>query len=154
MILIESYWRGHDSRYRGEWTEVIQKNGIETVRRVNLLLAEAEKDGIIRDTVSSGWRTKGVNDDTKNAAKASRHITAEACDVHDPGRALAQWCLKNQNQLCKCELWIEDPRWSPNWVHFQCSTPQSGKRVYIPSSKPPLAEALEGQRPIPVRLKI
>lgn len=153
MINLTQYWAGRDSKYRGEWAEEIQANGAETVERVNKLLAFAEADGVIRDTVNSGWRPGGVNDVTANAAKTSRHLTARACDVGDPDRALAQWCMKHKDKLALCELWCEDFRWTPTWCHFQTEPPASEKRIYIPSSKPPLAPPLEGQAGIPFTVK-
>jgi len=53
VITETSYWMGRDSRYRGEWTEAIQKNGIDTVFRVNKLPGFAEEDGIVVNKVNS-----------------------------------------------------------------------------------------------------
>lgn len=141
-----------DSRYRLEWTDEIKWAGRATVVAVNKLLALAEIDGIVRDEVSSGWRPQSVNDSTSNAAKCSKHLTAEACDIWDAGRELAQWCLLNLDKVAACGLWCEDFRYTPTWVHFQTVPPKSGKRVYIPSSSSPKAPALEGQKPIPERI--
>jgi hypothetical protein len=153
VIQEHAYWMDRDSRYRLEWTESIQANGKATVTAVNKLLALAEADGIVRDTVSSGWRPQSVNDATKNAGKTSKHITAQACDIFDPDRALAQWCVNHPDRLAECGLWCEDFRWTPTWVHFQRVPPKSGKRIFIPSSAPPKAPALEGQKPIPDRIR-
>lgn len=152
MITEHSYWMDRDSRYRLEWTDTIKWAGRATVVAVNKLLAMAEVDGIVRDTVSSGWRPQSVNDATANAAKTSKHLTAEACDILDPDRKLAQWCVNNPNKLAECGVWMEDPRWTPTWAHLQCVPPKSGKRIYIPSSAPPKAPALEGQKPLPERI--
>lgn len=149
MITLHSYWQDRESKYRIECTEVIQRNAMETVSRVNHLLAIAEVAGIARSYVSSGWRPNSVNDATANAAKGSNHLTAKACDLADADRALAQWCVSNPDKLAQCELWMEDPRWTPTWVHLQTVPPKSGKRIYVPSSKPPLAAPLEGQKVIP-----
>lgn len=154
MIDIVAYWMGRDSKYRGEWTEEIQANGAETVEQVNKLLAFAEANGIVRDGVASGWRPAAVNDATSNSAALSKHLFALACDVRDENRALAQWCVSNKAKLVLCELWMEDPRWTPAWVHLQVVPPGSGKRIYIPSTKPPLAPALEGQSELSFRVKI
>lgn len=153
MITEHDYWMDRDSRYRAEWTESIKWAGRATVVAVNKLLAMAALDGIDRDTVSSGWRPLSINDATKNAAKSSKHITAEACDIYDPERKLAQWCLHNLDKLAECELWCEDFRWTPTWVHLQRIPPKSGKRVYIPSNSPPKAPPLEGQKPVPAFIR-
>ena len=159
MINLTEYWHDRESRYRLECTGQIRENAAKTVEAVNKLLAYAEIDGIIRDEVSSGWRPKSINDQTANAAKTSKHLTAEACDIEDAGRELAQWCLLNLDKLDICGLWIEDPRFTysdngKHWVHFQTVAPKSGKRVFIPNNNPPKGSALVGQKPIPTRLKI
>ena len=40
---------------------------------------------------------------------------------------------------------MEDPQWTPTWVHLQIVPPGSRRRVYIPSSKPALAAKLPEQ---------
>ena len=153
MITLTDYWMdGRDSKYRLECTGHIRDAAAETVDRVNMLLKLAEQDGIIRDKVSSGWRPPSVNAATPNSAKASKHMTGEACDIADPDRALAQWCVDHPELLATCELWCEDFRWTPTWCHFQVVPPKSGKRIFIPSTAPPLAPALERQKPIPGRI--
>lgn len=143
MISTESFWMGRDVKYPDDYTPNIQANGAETVRRVNMLLAMAEKDGIVCEVVASGWRPQAVNDATSNAAGHSTHISALACDVvDDANRSLAHWCMSNLNKLVLCELWMEDPRWTGGaghtpWVHLQTVPPASDHRVYIPSSKSP-----------------
>lgn len=151
MISACAYWMDRDSRYRLEWTEEIQANGKATIRAVNKLLTFAEADGIVCDGVASGWRPQSVNDATSNAAKMSKHIFALACDVKDPDRKLAQWCVKNLDKVAECGLYMEDPRWTGTWCHFQIEPPKSGKRIFIPNNNPPLAPALEGQKPLPDR---
>lgn len=161
MISACAYWMDRDSRYRLEWTEDIQANGKATIRAVNKLLAFAEADGIVCDGVASGWRPQSVNDATSNAAKLSKHIFALACDVKDPERKLAQWCVDHPEKLAECGLWCEDFRWCAKWnertqqwdywCHFQIEPPKSGKRIFIPNNTPPKAPALEGQKPLPDR---
>lgn len=153
MITMADYWMGRDTRYRLQWTGTIQLNGSKTVDRVNQLLDKAAQDGVepgldpVTGTpVSSGWRPAIVNDKTSNAADNSKHIDALACDVRDtPSRSLASWCLKNLDKLEKLGLWMEDPRWTPHWVHLQKVPPRSGNRVYRPSMAAPLAEPLPEQ---------
>lgn len=151
MINLDSYWMHRDSRYRLEWTSIIQVNGRRLVAAVNKLLEMAEQDGIVRDEVASGWRPQACNDATANAAKCSKHLTGRACDIRDAGRELAQWCLLNLDKLAACGLYMEDPRWTYSenglhWVHFQDEPPKSGKRVFIPNNDKPKGPPLLGQK--------
>lgn len=152
-ISLADYWMGRDRLYPEEFTQEIQDNGAETVRRVNIVLEAAASDGVptaldqhTGTRAASGWRPKGVNARTQNAADHSRHITAEGCDVQDTrNRDLARWCLQNEDVLAEAGLWIERPQWTGGgdpWVHFQIVPPKSGKRVFVPSSNPPIAEML------------
>ncbi len=151
MITIDDYWMGRDSKYREFCTEEIQKNAKETVRIINLLLDLATMDGIECDEVASGWRPAEVNDATQNSAKSSLHLTAEACDLRDnSARDLARWCLGNRNILATLNLYMEDPQWTwtqnGGWVHLQRKPPASGRRVFIPSTKPPTGPPLSKWR--------
>lgn len=156
MISIAAFWMNRDSEYAEDWTSEIQYNGAETVRRWNLVLDKfTQKTHLCCDEVASGWRPIAVNSTTSNAGMHSNHITAKACDIRDTqNRDLAQWCLDNQNFLEEIGMWMEDPRWTPTWVHLQTIPPASRKRVYVPSTKPPLCPALKGQNSIPVRIKL
>ncbi len=140
MLDLHDYWMGRDSKFRGEWTEKIQANGAETVRRINLLIDDYISDtGNERpDTWASGWRPDGVNAHTKNAASHSTHIDALAGDVGDEERDFARWCNAHPERLVEHGLWMEDSRWCPTWVHLQTVPPGSGRSIYIPSAKPPL----------------
>jgi len=84
-----------------------------------------------------GFRTQ----DCKVGAKDSQHRNGRAVDVYDPHRQLASWCLAHPQELEKRGLHMEDPRWTPTWVHLQDVPPGSGKLVYIPSTAPALAAA-------------
>lgn len=137
---LQDYWMGRDRKFAGELTDAIKANAADTVSRiehlVDLYCADTSEP---RPAVwASGWRPKGVNARTSNAALRSRHITAQAGDVRDIKRRFARWCYASQAQLAECGLWMEDPRWTPTWVHLQTVPPGSGRRVYIPSTKPPL----------------
>jgi len=133
--------------------------------KVNLCLYKAEYDGWIDPDTNSqisgakggsgdgGYRTP----DSHTGGAGSAHRSARAIDVFDPDRILAQWCVKNKMALVEIGLWCEDFRWTyannASWVHFQCVQPKSGKRIYIPSISKPLGSALEGQDPIPFKVK-
>lgn len=134
MIDLRAYWKGRDVTNPTEVTNEISANAEITVGRVNELLARAGRSDV--DQVNSGWRPKGINDHTANAAKNSKHLTAQAIDLPDSDRSLAEWCVDNLDVLEELELWMEDPRWTPTWVHLQTVPPKSGRRIYIPSAAP------------------
>jgi len=153
MIIPADYYMNRDAAYPGDLTDAIRSNVHELLGRVNLLLAWAYNDNVrpaldarTRSHVASGWRPAAVNDATANAAKASKHLTGQAIDLRDNGsRDLARWCLRNLEALEEIGLWMEDPQWTPTWVHLQIVPPVSRLRVYCPSSKPPLAALLPEQ---------
>lgn len=82
-------------------------------------------------------------------ATRSTHKTGHGVDIWDPHRELARWCIENLAELRARGLHMEDPRWTPTWVHLQDIPPGNPpiptKTVYIPSNAPPLAAALPGQ---------
>jgi hypothetical protein len=153
-ITEKDYFMGRDQRFPELLTAELKTNAAETVRRLNALLAEADREniqpGINPGTgthVSSGWRPPAVNDATANAAAKSTHITCEGCDIRDNAeRGLARWCLRNLAKLEGIGLWMEDPCWTPTWVHLQTRPPGSGRRVYVPSTAPPKAAPLPEQQ--------
>ena len=134
MITLRTYWMGRDSTHAEELTDEILANAHLTVAKCNELLERAGRSDI--DQVASGWRPASVNDATANASRSSRHLTAQAVDLPDADRSLATWCVDNLDVLREIGLWMEDPRWTPTWVHLQIVPPRSGRTVYIPSSAP------------------
>lgn len=90
---------------------------------------------------NGGWRPP----ESKVGAKSSTHKTGNGLDRFDPRRALARWCLQKPHVLRDIGLWMEDPRWTPTWLHLQDLPPKSGKLVYVPSQEPPLIAALPEQ---------
>jgi hypothetical protein len=153
VITLADYWMGRDKTHAAELTQKIQDNAAELVGRINLLLSWAAIDGVFPGidsvtgtAVASGWRPAGVNARTKNAATGSKHLLALGGDLQDvAGRALARWCLRNLDALEEAGLWMEDPQWTPDWVHLQSVPPGSGRRVYVPSQNPPLVAKLPEQ---------
>jgi hypothetical protein len=157
MISLEQYWMGRDRKYAAQLTPEIPGNAGILIERVNNVLVRAAADDILpgldRNTgtpVASGWRPKNVIDATANAGRTSKHIIGCAIDLWDtlPDRALARWCLRNRRLLEESGLWMEDPQWTPSWVHLQSLPPGSGNRVFIPSTLPALAAMLPEQRGI------
>ena len=79
--------------------------------------------------------------DCSVGAANSRHKDGRAVDRYDPDREFAAWCLAHPDELRKRGLYMEDPRWTPSWVHLQDLPPGSGRLVYVPSMSPALAAA-------------
>lgn len=146
MITLPEYWMGRDDTYADQLTDTIRNNAADLLGKVNLLLSWAKNDGIRAEYVASGWRPAAVNDATLGAAHNSKHLTGDAVDLRDNGvRDLARWCLRNQDALEEIGLWMEDPKWTPTWVHLQRVPPGSRRRVYVPSTAPALCAALPEQ---------
>ncbi len=153
MITVEQYFMGRDLVYALEVTQGLRANAAKLVDRVNLLLDRAAADGVAPgidektgNDVASGWRPRAVNERTANSGKNSTHIAGLGVDLQDtPNRDLARWCVSNLDVLEELGLYMEDPQWTPDWVHLQIVAPGSGRRVYIPSTKPPLVAALPEQ---------
>lgn len=137
MIDLKAYWRGRDVSYSMELTEEIRANAERTVEAVNELLVRSGHSDI--NLLNSGWRPRAVNESTANSGAKSTHISGQAADIPDSKRNLATWCVDNLDDLEEIGLWMEDPRWTPTWVHVQIVPPNSGRRVYIPNSSPPLS---------------
>ena len=92
-------------------------------------------------TVTSGYRTiqdhiriynKNCIMDPKKIPMQSTHLYGKAVDIYDPNKDLQKWCLANIKILEDIGLWLEDFEATPNWVHFQISSPKSGKRMFKP----------------------
>lgn len=136
MITEHDYWMGRDSKYRIWWTEEIQENGHETIRRVNLLLdrffAAHPAEEPSEYGVNSGWRPAAVNRATPNAAPKSKHVSAQACDISDPEGLLDEWCIDHPEVLEEIGMWQESPSATKAWAHLQIVPPRSGKRVFMP----------------------
>lgn len=159
QITLSQYWFGRDKQFPADFTPEIQANAAELLRRVNLLLAMAEREGVepgadqvTKTAVAGPWRPPAVNERTANAGKKSTHMTGEGVDLQDhQDRRLARWCLRNLVVLEALGLWMEDPRWTAGknrddpWVHLQSRAPGSGKRVYVPSTAPPQSPPLPEQ---------
>jgi len=154
MLSIQDYWMGRDRQYAADLTPQIIENAEKLVRRIDTLLGKAAAGnvapGIDEETltcVASGWRPPAVNNNTVNASPTSPHLQGLGIDLRDtPDRALARFCLRHTGLLAELGLWMEDPRWTPTWVHLQTKPPRSGDRVFVPSDTPPLAAALPEQQ--------
>ena len=71
-------------------------------------------------------------------AMGSSHLYGCAVDVADPDGGLTRWGQTSigRAKLAECGLWVEDPKYTKGkngpWVHFQCYTPKSFNRFFIP----------------------
>lgn len=113
-------------------TKEMEKNLENLLEAVNKLLKIYNKPV----KVSSGYRPPQINANV-GGVKLSAHQTCEAVDIADPNNEFAKWCLNNLKHVKECGLYLEDPRWTPTWVHLQIRRPASGKLVFVPDNSPP-----------------
>lgn len=137
MIAKSELLQGRDLQFPYEYNDVISYN-------LDQLLIPMNK---IRDAygqpmiVNSGWRPNSINSNTPGAAKNSKHCLGLACDIADPHGLVLVWVLDNLQMLKDLNIYIEDPRWCPNWVHFGLGPPASGHRIFVPNANRPLSPA-------------
>lgn len=134
MINEAAFWKGRDKEYAEELTDDIRRNAAITLEKVNELLERSGFKSI--DVLNSGWRPGAINEATRNAATGSKHLTGQAADIPDSGHVLAGWCVDNLDVMEEIGLWIEDPRYTPTWLHVQTVAPKSGRRIFIPKLGP------------------
>lgn len=120
----------------------LKQNLATLVARANALVAGYGKPLI----VSSGYRPAAINASIANAGKNSWHMHCAALDVADPSGDFWIFVLANLQLCADLGLWVEDRRWTPTWVHLQIYPPASGKRIFVPSTKPaPAPKAFDGK---------
>lgn len=127
-ITLAEYYMGRDKLFPGELSDAHKMNAQRTIDKANAVL---ELFGSNR-RVTSGWRPAEINAATKGASPTSRHMTCQAVDLEDNNRELMGWCLNNKDLLVKLDLYLEDPRSTPTWVHMQTVPPASGHRFFMP----------------------
>lgn len=126
-IDINDYTQGRCKAYALEWTETHEKNAKDLLTRVNTLL----KQYGFYPVVTSGWRPSEINKKV-GGSKGSKHIMCQAVDLADSYKELGGWLLKNTHLLKQCGLYMEDPMYTPTWVHLQSVAPKSGLPVFLP----------------------
>lgn len=84
--------------------------------------------------VSSGYRPPAINKKIGGGSK-SAHMSLQACDFKDADGKIFEFIKANPSILEECELYLEDPQWTPTWIHLQ-NRPAS-KRIFIPDGTPP-----------------
>lgn len=119
----------------------------ERVSKLLTIFRAQYKNQIRERLLTSGFRPKAVNDATPGAAKASLHMTGQACDIEDNDRELALFCLDDLHRLEAIGLWLENPRYTrvhrgngvwASWLHLQTRPPGSGARVFNPGTSLPV----------------
>jgi hypothetical protein len=101
-------------------------------QRMNELRQAYGKPMIVTSGLRSDEKQAELIAQGKSNAKFSKHCAGAACDIYDPDKHLAEWCLAHQETLKTIGLWCEDPKYTKNWMHFQIMPPMSGKRFFIP----------------------
>lgn len=111
-------------------TEAMIANAKDLLKKVNFLMV---KYGEIAE-IASGYRPIALNLKV-GGASSSKHITCNAIDIKDRDSRFANWCLANLKELEELDLYMEDPKATPTWVHLQRLPPASGNRVFLPYRK-------------------
>jgi hypothetical protein len=132
MITMEQYLMGRADGM----TEVLWSNARNTVMMINWLEAQYRIDHPDAPAwlLSSGRRTPEINAGIPGAAVRSNHLTCNAADIVDRSRALCRWAFANLHHLADRDLYMEDPRCTPTWMHVQVVPPLSRNRVFIPNA--------------------
>lgn len=123
---------GRETTYKSDYTREVSSNLDVLCNKINVIRTAYGKPM----TVASGWRPRALNDLTANAAKNSKHITGLAVDIVDKDGQLWNWCMNNLQLISMLGLYLEDKRYTANWVHFGIGAPSSLKRIFKPNSKP------------------
>lgn len=79
--------------------------------------------------VTSGYRPGNFNA-AAGGAKKSAHMSCQAVDFKDADKKLRDWCLNNLKVLEECGLYLEDPSYTPTWIHLQIRPTKN--RVFKP----------------------
>jgi len=67
---------------------------------------------------------------SKTGGPGSRHRSARAVDVYDPGGSLNKRI--DDALLEQFGLYRESPDYTPTWCHLETGGPKSGRRTYTP----------------------
>lgn len=133
FITKEELLKGRDKTYPNDYTQEVSDNLDELLPVINQV-----RDAYgIPMTVTSGWRPPSLNAITPGAANHSLHEQGLAVDILDTDGKLMEWVLENLQLMKDLGIYLEDFRYTPNWVHFGIRSPKSGHRIFVPSSAPP-----------------
>lgn len=128
MITRKEYLMGRDEEYPLSPTQML--NMCDLLAAINYLRAKWEKPM----RVNSGYRPGRFNTAAGGAPK-SPHLMCAAIDIADPDGTLAAWLYASDDLLEHVGLYMENPDYTPGWVHLQIIRPASGNRVFIPYHK-------------------
>lgn len=137
IITLDQYlgpYKGHP-----DFTKDREKNAIEWLRRINILLSHLAADGVpLRVNPKTGTLISGDGNGGFRpqlcpvGAKLSNHKEAKSGDLSDPTGIIDIWCLCNEKVLESIGLWLEHPLKTDGWCHAQTVAPGSGRRYYFP----------------------
>ena len=108
----------------------IQANGKDLLEKLNKFRKEYGQPMY----VVSGYRRPEDNAAT-NGAKLSAHLSLQACDFKDSDGKLFEFIKKDPKVLDRCDLYMEDAQWTPNWIHLQ--NRKASTRIFIPNQSLP-----------------
>lgn len=133
MITLEAYFMFRREQYESEYKPEFEDNARFLLDKVNKLLADLKYENPI---VSSGWRPPSYNKKVVGAAKGSHHQTGHAIDIKDMDGRLRNLILREEfmgeSLLAVYELYLEDPTFTPTWIHLQDIPPRSGNYIFKP----------------------
>jgi len=132
MITLEQYFRDFKK------TDEQIKNAALLLNRVNLLLSDAVKYGVIlkinpkTQSNISGDTFGGFRpENCPQGAENSPHKEGMGIDIYDINNALDGWI--DDIKLLKYDLYREHPEYTKGmWCHLQTRIPKSGRRTFIP----------------------
>lgn len=137
MITIEDYvgpWAKSP-----DWTKERQENALRLLHACSLLEFQMKAAGIefpdnpITGTGISGQTFGGFRPQAcKIGANKSNHKEGLAVDRYDPQGAIDQWCIEHLEVLEHCGIYLENPKATNGWSHWQCVPPRSGRTVFMP----------------------
>lgn len=123
MIKLDEFLMGRDK------THPLSKE--QTTNAASLLAAINYIRGVYGKpmVVSSGYRPGSFNTNAGGATR-SAHLSCEAVDIRDTDGEFRKWCLANIPELEKAGLYLEDPSFTPTWIHLQ--TRKTSQRIFKP----------------------
>jgi len=118
-----------------DFTPQVEKNAKELIKRINKM-GRPEPRYFSSCLRSRAKQIKIYNDkgifDLNKIPLNSAHITGEAVDIYDTDRGLCIFLQDHPEILEKCDLYMEDPRYTNGWCHLSTRPPKSKKRIFIP----------------------
>ena len=126
MISYSAYMMGRDEEFPP--TAEMIANARDLLDRVEAFFKDL---GILvgDEHLSSGYRP-GKHNLAANGASKSPHLNCTGLDLKDPYRKLKTVIFSAPHLLEKHGLYMEDPRYTPTWVHLD--TKQRKRRIFIP----------------------